>query len=352
MNSSATNNVVVSSLDAKVWKPTGNIFLSTLRKFSGTTTTTKKRGAAMGNWISYDVAGSKSVKAAEEKTMAPSFTLVTQNVWFDGRTSRWRFPVLLENLQRLDADVFCLQECTPAFLRLLSDAPWVQENYIMSDISGTPLMTWYGVAILAKRTRPDVTVSKMTKMEYSQTRMGRSLVVAHLLVQGVGVVVGTSHFESYDEDEPVRKIQFTEATAHLVNEIGGGGGSTAAAGAGAAPAIAFLCGDTNIAHDERETPYLLEGLGWTDAWIVAEKDGMDPVTKDGVTYGVYQPGEIRPKKRIDRVMFRSTAAAANKKRITVTDLRYFGYEPFDLDEVQCRVYPSDHLGVFAKFSWE
>ena len=256
----------------------------------------------------------------QQTTKVPtSFRIATLNIWFDASFNKQRFEASLENLRNLNPDIIGLQECTKLFLEILSNNKWIQCNYIVSDLTTCTFNGWYGVVMLVKRSRSDVQFLSFTKHDF-QSKMGRALVVANLNIGGTNISIGSSHFESGDLDEPVRKIQFEQSTKLLDNEA------------------SILCGDFNIVEDQRESEYLKNELQWNDAFInfVVTPD------IDGSTFGIYQPKPVS-KRRLDRVLF---------KNLTIGSIFNFGslINVRDIDDKESFIYPSDHLGVFCIFT--
>jgi endonuclease/exonuclease/phosphatase family metal-dependent hydrolase len=249
-----------------------------------------------------------------------SFSLVTLNTWFDAIYNSQRYSKTLENLKSLSPDVICLQECNSTLLKqFLTKDCWIQENFILSDISCTTFEDgmWYGVVMLIKRRR-GLTFLSFSKLSLP-SKMGRAMIVGKFMVGQQLFVVGTSHFESLQGNELVRKEQFRCATEYLLTL--------------SKDAFTLLCGDCNITNDEQESAHL-SSLGWSDCYSVEERSFK-------YTFGQYQLNHTLPDARLDRILFRS-----DHKDLTITEFSYFGDEAFLVEEK--RIFPSDHLGVYTK----
>ena len=235
--------------------------------------------------------------------------LATLNVWFDAYFQTERNAASIANLIDLKADVIALQECTKKMLKSFTDSEFIRRNYVITDVKGDTFDAWYGVVLLISKTRPDICIESMQKLPYPETKMGRSLLLTHLLVGGKKVIFSTSHFESRPEDEPVRKLQFEFVTKYF-EQTGG---------------VCVMCGDFNIAFDDRESA-LLESLGWNDSCP----------DKSMMTFNPFKPDE--EKKRLDRVVFRGAG-------IKIGNYSHFGDKPMDMPQSPKPVFASDHLGV-------
>lgn len=92
-------------------------------------------------------------------------------------------------MEQSDADFICLQEVITDFKTILMDEPWVRQKYHLNQSNW---YTSYGVLILSKWP------CKFFERPYSQSRMGRSLLVCETVINNQPIVVATSHFESLD----------------------------------------------------------------------------------------------------------------------------------------------------------
>eukprot|EP00835_Amoeboradix_gromovi_P005778 NODE_583_length_6431_cov_0.491788.p1 type:complete len:315 gc:universal NODE_583_length_6431_cov_0.491788:1673-2617(+) len=283
-----------------------------------------------GKW--YEYAPEDLSTSTDVNDSMVSFSLATLNVWFDAYFNMDRFDSSINNLKTFNPDIICLQEVTKAFFSVLLANPWIQDNYILSDVDGHSFDTWYGVIILVKRTSENIKFKSFVKFNFPVTKMGRSLISAHLMINSYNVYINTSHFESNEEDENVRKDQYETCTAQfqsmlgLINEH----------------AIGILCGDFNIYNDEKETATLVNELKWTDAWLNYKNHKME------YTFGLYQPDKELEQRRIDRVLYRYSDPMMESN---VALLKYFGNEPFKDKATRTEIYPSDHLGVYCKLEF-
>lgn len=105
-------------------------------------------------WVEEEGCGAEIVKKFTNNINDPniqqsinSLKFITYNIWFSTHYQIQRTKALLECLAETDADVVCLQEVLTFTLDLISENPFIRENYILSDLNGTTF-EGYGVVIL------------------------------------------------------------------------------------------------------------------------------------------------------------------------------------------------------------
>ena len=76
-----------------------------------------------------------SVSASPEQgELVTSFSVVTWNVWFDKLEQHTRFSSALNELLALhSADLVCLQDATPQFIKWLQLSPEIRANWLLTD---------------------------------------------------------------------------------------------------------------------------------------------------------------------------------------------------------------------------
>jgi endonuclease/exonuclease/phosphatase family metal-dependent hydrolase len=137
----------------------------------------------------------------EEGNIATSsLTLVTYNVWVGQDYFSLRARGLLQIVKDCEADIICLQEVTPLFLKLILDQPWVRANYYISDYTGQTVHP-YGVLLLTR-----ISIAKVLFFELP-TRMARKLLVIAPEINGQVIQIGTVHLESTRQAAATRKQQ-------------------------------------------------------------------------------------------------------------------------------------------------
>ncbi|WP_290702509.1 endonuclease/exonuclease/phosphatase family protein [Amphritea sp.] len=73
------------------------------------------------------------LKASE---VGMDLSIITWNVWFDDDSGRWRYPLILNELSKQDADILLLQEVTPSFLEIMIQHPLSNNYYISQSNQG------------------------------------------------------------------------------------------------------------------------------------------------------------------------------------------------------------------------
>ncbi|KAJ3081765.1 hypothetical protein HK102_002144 [Quaeritorhiza haematococci] len=308
-----------------------------------------------------------TVPIAAPTRTTTTLKILTYNIWFDALTLRLRTPHLIQILEEQSADIVCLQECTSEFLRALASSSFVRSTYIVSDISADTFKSWYGVVVMVKRKEKagvGLRLEGCVQRIFSQTRMGRAIVGVRVRVEGVGVVmIGTSHFESGEEDGEVRRVQFKEATG-LVDPAFGSMEAKKSSEGGATPqrpVVGVLCGDFNIHDDEAESATLASELGWRDAYIDSPESKGVLARMGGATRGTVKVnGKDVRVARLDRILFRVPGGAVGDEReatgridVKAERVKYLGEEAIDPGmDLGFEMFPSDHLGVCAELRIE
>ncbi|WP_428261946.1 endonuclease/exonuclease/phosphatase family protein [Haliangium sp.] len=241
-----------------------------------------------------------------------ALTVVTHNVFFIelGREHRWQ--AVLDQAAGADADVIAFQEVTAPFLRMLLDAPWVRERYLVSDADGSTFPA-YGVVMLSR-----LPVARYTLHDLPSS-MARRLLVAEL---GGGLAVATVHLESLPPSLPTREVQFG-LILDILSEFD----------------HAVLMGDMNFCATWSENSRVPPA--YTDVWP-ALHPGDPGWTVDSHENRMVQDLVRKPKQvRYDRVFMRSADAYWRPRAIT-----RLGTEPVPGHP---DLYPSDHFGLCARF---
>jgi tyrosyl-DNA phosphodiesterase 2 len=123
-------------------------------------------------------------------TKLDKFSVTTLNVWFernyyfDERTA-----AIIDMILKSSSQIFCLQEVIWSFLKVIIAHPKIQENFFISDIDGSTLQG-YGVFILSR-----IPISNLS-LHTLPTKMGRSCLIATILVNNRPTQVATVHLES------------------------------------------------------------------------------------------------------------------------------------------------------------
>jgi len=132
------------------------------------------------------------------------FKVVTFNIWFEMDVGyEKRYAALIKLVQDQNPDVVVFQEVVKEFLSILTNTEWVQKSYLLSDVTGKTL-DQYGVILMSRL--PTVSMHLMDL----PTEMGRKLLWADMLLNGVMIRVATVHLESLQSFEEVRKSQLQQ----------------------------------------------------------------------------------------------------------------------------------------------
>ncbi|MFF9348010.1 poly(A) polymerase [Streptomyces sp. NPDC014734] len=259
----------------------------------------------------------------EEHPQAPvsssgrRLTVLTWNTLWDRYDSdridtARRRPLLLDALERADADVIALQEAEPALLSMLLAAPWAREDYTL----------W------AEPSRRDVAdcglllLSRVPVREAGLHVLGPHKALAALVVEGPDgpVTVAVTHLSSDHSTDGAgrRDTELTDIATGLASVEG----------------EVLLLGDFN---DGGNTPQ--DRLGMPDAWsLVHGADDRTPTFDPSVNPLAAVSSLSGRSSRLDRVLVRS-------ERLRPVSAALLGDAP-TLDGL----YVSDHFGVRVELS--
>ncbi|BBB26734.1 endonuclease/exonuclease/phosphatase family protein [Amphritea japonica] len=144
-------------------------------------------------------------------------SIISWNVWFDGSTGHRRYPLILNELYRQDADILLLQEVTPYFIELMKQHPLsAKYNLAQSDQNAN-----YQNITLTKQ------LPEMSKVLVLQSNMQRKALIVQLELPSSKdqINIVNVHLESPLDDDWLREQQlekiigFVEEDAYLL--IGG-----------------------------------------------------------------------------------------------------------------------------------
>lgn len=243
-------------------------------------------------------------------------SFITFNVWFWERHLKERALALFGILERLRPDFVCLQEVTPAFLELLKSHSFIQSHYIISDYHGTTIIP-YGTMILSH-----FPISSL-KIHSLPSNQGRRFLDAEVVLEKTGIIVtkkiniSTIHLESCDNTE--MRIAQMDVIFPIISQYEN----------------SFFMGDFNFPDASEEEKHT-RNPQFTDLWKEVHK---------GYTGG--HGGEIvytTDRGRYDRLLYSSKLFVGTEVELAGTDAIV---ELSTEDEI---VYPSDHKGLYCKFS--
>lgn len=259
--------------------------------------------------------------------------LLTYNVWFreDVQVEK-RMEAIGRIIEANDyPEGLCFQEVTPAIYALFSSSSW-WSHYVASP----PPMELYFTSLLIKKDRATLVGPGFCNRPFENSKMGRGMLTASLLLDGQEVFVGTSHLES-----PCGKGQ--EFSAERQQQMG----EVMDLLAGRQEANVVYGGDMNWLENMDGAIPLHDGL--QDAWVASGE--RDP----GFTYDSRANPMVLgnwPGQRMDRVFFK--VSGWKLKGVCL-----LGKEPLpgvqheyvrrDGRRQQVPVLPSDHFGLLTTF---
>ena len=254
-----------------------------------------------------------------------SFNLLTYNVWFDNYNWENRLDALLKIIEEYSPDIICLQEVTQKFIDFLMKSEFIKNTYFLYLVP-FDIHNWYDVSILSK-------FSGVCKVSPFFSYMERKLLFLEIIAENITIKVGCVHLESLDSEE-IRKVQLINSYGILDKNI-------------EKNYLNILAGDFNF--QEKETFNILSS-GYTDVGFEEIKlnEGI-PKEKNNFDYDISKYCTMKGTKRFppwrpDRVTYKSNASFSIKyevigsNEIKITDTK----NPINT--------PSDHLGLYLKFS--
>jgi len=239
---------------------------------------------------------------------------ITYNIWFDKHNFNERGIEIRKLLEEGNADFVCLQEVLQSSYSQLLDCDWLRKSYYVSGNS----INGYTNLIISKH--PCVFFVKPFP-----TKMGRSLIFAELIINGIPTVVGTVHLESLGNGQ-LRQTQLDLCFSEFKNFE-----------------LAFLMGDFNFDWESENKNIIPE---YADMWRILYPDDPGytmPRTPDFLAW------------RPDRILVKRSKLCRGLtiERIGMDPIpKYIGDEPYveESDEkdmvLEVRT-PSDHYGLKA-----
>ncbi len=232
--------------------------------------------------------------------------VATYNVWFGDHSLALRGQALCDILAEKSPDVIALQEGTPAFARLLLQAPWTSE-YALSirspeDIDG------YENILLSRL--PGSRFERVKLWSYQDRYI-------HLLRTDAGDTMATVHLESRRQNQEIRQTQLSDIFSELGSEL------------------TLLMGDFNFdagSREEEEIP-----PHFVDVWktLYPHREGY---TCDTQVNGMAAAQAGRHKQvRYDRIF-------TKRSHWTPKQMEILGTSALASDP---ELWPSDHFGLLA-----
>lgn len=230
------------------------------------------------------------------------------NVWFDDHRWAQRSAALLATLRQRDLDVIALQEVTPRLLDALLGAPWIRDDYQVSELE----VIGYDVIILSR-----LPMSRVATVPLPSA-MGRRVIVAELTC---GLEVATTHLESTRPMAAVRAEQLAIAFDEL-----------------RAREDTVLVGDLNFDPGAPVETRVLDAE-FVDVWP-ALRPSEPGYTADGIRNPMRAASSGEPRReRLDRMFART-------RRWVPRRVELLGTEAID----DRPTYVSDHFGLEAELA--
>jgi len=260
------------------------------------------------------------------------FKVITWNVWFSEREWQNRLHGLVNiAIESETADVICLQEVTPRFLRQLMEYPNIQDEYHL--VTSVAANSWYGVAMLVNRwiAPPEIEIVKQMK-----TRMGRTALIAGF---HASLAIATVHLESLNS-RATRSHQLQcirQALAKYDN--------------------ALLVGDYNItatgpwADREEDEEILSQNLGpeffdWWSSVHPKHDENTSSMTFDTNANGMLKASyRFAEEARYDRACLRLSPRKGRPSEWQPGNIRIIGDKPIGTDRKGIPIFVSDHFGL-------
>lgn len=241
--------------------------------------------------------------------------ILTFNVLADPAHAAVRSPVLLDILDKSDADVIALQEVAPWFLLDLEKHP-MSKKYHSHMVAGK-WVAYGGLLILSKSPITHIVTDKLP------TPSGRSYLLAETTIKGIQITVANCHLDS----------------ALAVGEIRGRQLDVYFKLLGKSENALFL-GDFNFGDGEQpETDKIPKDFA--DSWLVTNnKDAGFTWNMEKSSMAKKGAFPMEKSRRLDRILIRSKILVPSKTEI-LGDTEIPG---------QQGVYPSDHFGLLSTLS--
>lgn len=245
-----------------------------------------------------------------------------------------RYHYIVEKMiPRLNADILCLNEVVPGFLRILEASDFVRENYFMS-ISMTTISGYDSVML--------------SRWRFMVGGIRRNRLCLFKCESGDGLIIGALHLAASEADSHMRRrvkelheikgwIQSgksIEAPSDVQTECRGLWTDAQA------HHNSILMGDMNF-HNLCETDNIYS-IDHEDVWLNLkglEDEGYTWDPKENQFIRLLLPLDDR-RMRLDRIM-----VGQMSRDIVFTDISIFGREGIGISRLCHRILPSDHYGL-------
>jgi tyrosyl-DNA phosphodiesterase 2 len=229
--------------------------------------------------------------------------------------------------------VIFLQECVDPDLETIANTPWIQERFVLTDLTSDNWASGhYGTTTLVDRRL--LPLDALFRVHYLRTRMERdALFVDFTMRGGKKVRLANSHLESLDQMPAMRPHQ-VEIIGECLHEDGIDAGIAA--------------GDFNAIQDFDRTLHSDNGL--KDAYL--ELGGQED-SDEGYTWGQQAATSLRERygcSRMDKVFFRGALELKSFERFGKDVLLEDPEEIEDIVDLGFdKPWITDHMGIKAVF---
>jgi len=254
----------------------------------------------------------------QDGPLLESVTVLSLNVWFADRNKERRFERIIEVIEQTSPDFVCLQEVQLDFKAKLRLSKIISSTYYISNSNireqGINSMKAFGVMILSKWP------CEFINYPYTNTTQARSLLACQTILNGVQLIVATTHIESR-EDDLVRGEQVKECMKILDQHQN-----------------VVLTGDFNF--EPTDTPQRMILPKFLDTYTQTPT----PDTPDYTwTTACPKPKKNEtPQGRIDRILLKSS-------RMVTQSFDLLGQDEVEGSVGKCRTM-SDHYGLISVMS--
>jgi len=268
---------------------------------------------------------------SEENKSFEQFTLLTWNLDAQKHYRQQRYECTLKLLQEYNADFVCLQEVEVSCLMLLLKNEWIQSNFYVTDIDGATLDDGlYGTCILTKF-KPRQVFRQVLPSEGK-----RKALITEYMFNGKTTRISTAHCDGGERahDANIRQYQLKALSEQS-----------------SISHDAFFTGDLNI-YSDNELEFL--SSEFSDCWKILYPNlpgyTFDTQVNPWCNFqrrqllGAHFPEQ---QNRFDRIFMKETNSSW-----CLTGIEIVGKTPIMVNDKnqEVQIFPSDHLGLLAKFS--
>lgn len=281
-----------------------------------------------------------------------NISLITFNVLFDNSVrsnfidptfhAKERFQHTIEDLQKADATIICLQEVTRRFADILLQQSFIQKNYYVSDFMENETLNPYGQLIISK-----LPFEKLRSYQFGKNSVKKCL-IADFGIRNRILSVFNVHL-------PADKVPVTENEDIPNKQRSGQLGRILWLVNCVDSHEQLLCGDFNFGDDSEVENEFLYSSSMKDCWLEAPFNDDEP----GYTANRYENSLTQvlcpeiPPVRLDRILLKSFEFLSPYKSCLVMNEGFLAYETNVIDGKEVReekkYFESDHFGVKVCF---